>query len=206
MRRFGTVLFSILFAVGTVAAGAQVVPTATGRQVSLTVGGMASVFQPDYEGAWVIQSDPSVSCQVGYYCAPLAQNSQALFGAGAYIDLKVNRWVQFEAEGRWQRWNQYAGIHQDSYLAGPRLPLYRFKKATVYAKTLFGFSNMDFGFFGNYGHANFTDFAFGGGVDLKLTKRLTLRPADFEYQYWPWWGNSSLSPYGASVGMSYRIF
>jgi hypothetical protein len=200
MRRFGAVLFSILLAAGAVAARAQVVPSATGRQVSLSAGGMASIFQPDFAGEWQYEL-PCGSCY------PAAQaSSQPLFGAGAYVDLKVNRWVQFEAEGRWQRWNQYAGIHQDNYLAGPRLPLHRFGRATVYGKTLFGFSRMDFGYFSGYGHGNFTDFAFGGGIDVKLTKRLTLRPVDFEYQYWPWWGNSSISPYGASVGLSYKIF
>ncbi|MFY9855960.1 MAG: outer membrane beta-barrel protein [Terracidiphilus sp.] len=209
MRRFAAVVFPILLAVGTIAATAQVVPSATGRQVSLSAGGMASIFQPDFEGYWVVQANPSQPCYQGVYCIPISQTSQfPLFGAGAYLDLKVNRWVQFEAEGRWQRWNQYADIHQDNYLAGPRLPLYRFGRATIYGKTLFGFSKMDFGYLlGSLtGKAQYTDFAFGGGVDVKLTKRLTLRPVDFEYQYWPWWNNSSISPYGASVGMSYKIF
>ena len=200
MRRFGAVLFSILLAAGAVAAGAQVVPSATGRQVSLSVGGMASIFQPDFAGEWQYEL-PCGSC----YPAAQASN-QPLFGAGAYVDLRLRRWVQIEAEGRWQRWNQYEGIHQDNYLIGPRLPLYRFGRATVYGKTLFGFSRMDFGYFSGYGHGNFTDFAFGGGMDVKLTKRLSLRAADFEYQYYPKWSNSSLSPYGASVGIGYKIF
>ena len=55
-------------------------------------------------------------------------------------------------------------------------------------------------------NGKFTDIAFGGGVDIKLTKRISLRAADFEYQYYPFWGNTTLSPYGASVGMSYKIF
>lgn len=200
MRRFPKVCFWILFATGAVTAGAQVVPTAVGRQASLSVGGMGSVFQPDFAGDW---QNP---CTV-FSCFPLAEASpQPLFGAGVYVDWKVNRWVQVEAEGRWQRWNQYEGIHQDNYLIGPRLPLYRFGRATVYGKTLIGFSKMDFGYFSNYGHGSFTDFAFGGGMDVKLTKRFTFRPVDFEYQYMPWWGNSSISPYGASVGVSYKIF
>lgn len=56
------------------------------------------------------------------------------------------------------------------------------------------------------GSGTFTALAFGGGMDVKLTKRLSLRALDAEYQYWPRWSNSSLAPYGASVGMSYRIF
>jgi len=59
---------------------------------------------------------------------------------------------------------------------------------------------------GRVGHGRFTAFAFGGGVDVKLTKRLSFRALDAEYQYWPTWGNSTLSPYGASMGIGYKIF
>lgn len=209
MRRFGALLFPVLIAGIAAAASAQVVPSATGSQVSLTAGGMASIFQPDFEGSWVIQANPTQQCETGFYCVPVTQTSSyPLFGAGAYVDLRLTRWVQIEAEGRWQRWNQFQGIHQDNYLIGPRLPLRRFGKATVYGKTLFGFSKMDFGAFqgASAGHGTFTDFAFGGGMDVKLTRRLSLRAVDFEYQYMPWWGDSSISPYGASVGIGYKIF
>ena len=181
----------MLFA-GAVAAGAQVVPSATGRQVSITAGGMASAFQPDFAYNW----------QNNY---PVAQaGPKPLLGVGAYVDIRLRRWVQFEAEGRWMRWNQYQGIYQDNYLIGPRLPVYRFWKATVYGKALAGYSKMSFDTFGD--HGKFTDIAFGGGVDIKLTKKISFRAVDVEYQYYPWWGNTTLSPYGASVGVGYKIF
>jgi hypothetical protein len=189
MRRFSAFLFTILLFAGAVTAGAQVVHSATGRQVSITAGGMASIFQPDFIGGYDAQA-----------------SNQPLFGAGAYVDVRLRRWVQFEAEGRWSRFNAYDGITQDNYLIGPRLPVYRFWKATVYGKALGGFSKMNFGY--NFGdaHGQYTDFAFGGGMDIKLTKRISLRAADVEYQYWPWWEGSKLSPYGASVGIGYKIF
>jgi hypothetical protein len=196
MRRFSSLFFSILLLAGAFA-GAQVVHTATGRQVSITAGGMASGFQPDFIGNY----DSN-----GF----IAQSSnQPLFGAGAYVDVRLRRWVQFEAEGRWLRWNAFQGITQDNYLIGPRLPVYRFWKSTVYGKALGGFSKMNFGpYFGNQS-GQYTDFAFGGGMDIRLTKRISLRAADVEYHYWPWWGgngNTKLSPYGASVGIGYKIF
>jgi hypothetical protein len=195
MRRFSSLLFSILLFAGAVAACAQVAPSATGRQVSITAGGMASIFQPDFTGGY--DSNGNVIAQT---------SNSPLFGVGAYVDLRLRRWVQIEAEARWMRWNQYEGIYQDNYLIGPRLPVYRFRRATVYGKALTGFAKMNFGSnFGNYS-AKFTDIAFGGGVDVKLTKRISLRAADVEYQYYPWWSNSPLWPYGASVGMSYKIF
>jgi hypothetical protein len=199
MRRSAFVLSCILLAAGAASARAQVVPTATARQVSVTAGGTISIFQPDFAGVW---SDRSP-----YY--PVAQSSNyPLFGAGAYVDVKLSRWIQLEAEGRWQRFNQYANIYQDNYLAGPRVPVYHFWKAAVYGKVLGGFSNMNFGtLYGQpAGHGRFTDIAFGGGMDVKLTRRLSIRALDVEYQYWPEWGNSTLSPYGASVGIGYRVF
>ena len=89
---------------------------------------------------------------------------------------------------------------------GPRIPVYHLWKATVYGKALGGFSNMNFGEEFQNTRIRYTDFAFGGGVDVKLTKRISLRAADVEYQYYPKWANSTLSPYGASVGIGYTIF
>jgi hypothetical protein len=187
MRRFSSLFFSILLFTGIAAAGAQVVPSATGRQVSITAGGIGSIFQPDYTGYGIAQA-----------------SNQPLYGVGAYVDVRLRRWVQLEAEGRWSRFNAFEGITQDNYLIGPRLPVYHFWKATIYGKALGGLSKMNFG--SGIGTGQYTDFAFGGGVDVKLTKRISLRAADVEYQYYPWWGNSTLSPYGASVGVGYKIF
>ena len=197
MRRSSSVLFAILLFSGAVGSSAQVIPSGTGRQVSITAGGMASIFQPDFIGGYDTN---------GF----IAQASnQPLYGVGAYVDVRLRRWVQFEAEGRWSRFNAYDGITEDNYLIGPRLPVYHFWKATVYGKALGGLSKMNYGydFYGNpIGTGRYTDFAFGGGLDVKLTKRISLRAVDVEYQYMPWWGNSSISPYGASVGMSYKVF
>jgi opacity protein-like surface antigen len=155
---------------------------------------MASIFQSDYAGM-LNQS----------FTEPVAGASPyALFGAGVFVDVKFKRWVQLEAEGRWLRFNQYGGIRQDNYLIGPRVPVLHFWRSSVYAKALGGYAKMNFDSLGDKG--SFTDLAFGGGMDVKLTKRLSLRAADFEYQYYPKWGNSSLSPYGASVGIGYKLF
>jgi hypothetical protein len=210
MRRFGAVLFSILFAAGAVCVRAQVVPSATGRQVSITAGGMASIFQPDFEGDWTFTCtslcSPLSTSSTGYYSPVAGASSQPLIGAGAYVDLRLRRWFQIEAEGRWLRFHQYEGIHQDNYLIGPKIPVYHFRNATIYGKALGGFSKMNFGDFSGNASGQYTDFAFGGGMDVRLTKRIRLRAADFEYHYWPWWNNSSLSPYGASVGIAYKFF
>jgi len=169
----------LLFAAA--ASNAQVVPSASGRGLSLTAGALGSAFQPDYAGAGVEQTSPN-----------------RLYGVGAYVDLRLTRWVQFEGEGRWLRYNQYLGITEDNYLIGPRLPIHRFGRATPYAKVLVGLASGSF----LAGHA--TSLAFGGGVDYRLTKRISVRAIDFEYQRWN--VTPTLYPYGISAGVGYKIF
>ncbi len=189
MRRFAVVLFTCLLGTGAVTASAQVVPAATRSKLSLTVGGLGSMFQPDYAGLGMAQSGPN-----------------HLYGLGAYVDVKFSRWVQAEAEGRWLRFNQYLDINEDNYLIGPRVPIHTFSvlRATPYAKVLFGMGRMTFE--NDYAWGRFSDIAYGGGVDLQVTRRISVRPFDFEYQQWPNWVNGTLHPYGVSVGIGYKVF
>ena len=177
----------ILLVAHTSPLNAQVVPSATGPQFSIIAGGMASAFQPDYAGGFVSGA-----------------SGNRLYGAGAFVDVKFNRWFQVEAEGRWLRFNQFVDINETNYLIGPRLPIHRFGRFTPYVKALVGYGLMNFEF--NEATGRFTALAYGGGVDVNLTRRISAR-GDFEYQQWPLWiGNEELYPYGASVGISYRIF
>jgi Outer membrane protein beta-barrel domain len=191
MKRSLVFLFlSSLLAAGTLSVRAQVVAAATGRQLSVTAGGMFSVFQPDYTGGGVASTAPN-----------------RLYGLGTYVDVKVTRWVQFEAEGRWLRFNQLDNINESNYLIGPRLPIHKlhFWRATPYAKALIGLGDMNFEF--NEATGRFTDIAYGGGLDVKLNRKISVRAVDFEYQQWPKWiNNDQLQPYGVSVGVGYKIF
>ncbi|MGO9318011.1 MAG: outer membrane beta-barrel protein [Terracidiphilus sp.] len=194
LRRSIVASFFFFFAAGALSARAQAVPSAYAQRFTVNVGALGSVFQPDYSGAGVAHTGPL-----------------RLYGDGAYMDLKLTRYAQIEAEARWLRFNSYINIREDNYLIGPRLPFekLRFKWATPYAKVLIGISKMNFEYNGAYGH--YTDIAFGGGVDVKLTRRLTIRAFDIEYQKWLGWPdipgipNSTLSPYGGSVGVSYKV-
>ena len=200
MKRSSFLLSCLLLAVAAPSATAQVVPSAEGNRVSVTVGVTGSVFQPDYAFDWACGAS---TCPPGLYY-PVAQASNyPLIGPGAYVDVRLRRWIQFEGEARWMRFNRYADIHQDNYLAGPRIPVYHFWKANLYGKALGGFSRMDLG---AGVHGSFTTVAFGGGMDIKLTRKISIRAFDGEYQYWPSWGNSKLFPYGASAGIGYKIF
>jgi opacity protein-like surface antigen len=218
--RKSAALFCILLATCAASAGAQAVPSATARHLSITAGGTASVFQPSYSGDWAAETVPVSPCYPNSVCNPVANRSPyPLFGIGAYVDLRFTHWIQLEAEGRWMRYNQNnptgttnGGIYFDNYLVGPRVPLHRIWKANPYAKALVGYGKMNLGYYPGLcsgdcvAAGRFTALAFGGGADIKLTRRVSLRALDVEYQYWPQWGNSSLAPYGVSVGVGYRIF
>jgi opacity protein-like surface antigen len=193
LKRSLAALFLVIIVLAAASASAQVVPSATKGQFSLTAGGLASAFQPDYAGGVDRQGNP------------IAQTSpNRLYGIGAFVDVRFRRWFQVEAEGRWLRFNQFVDINEDNYLIGPRVPIhtFHFMRATPYAKVLAGFGRMNFQ--NNEAWGRFTAIAYGGGVDFKLTRRISAR-GDFEYQQWPNWLNSSLYPYGVSAGVSYRI-
>ncbi len=180
MKRSILAFFCVVAFFAIVSAHAQVVPAATASRFTVSAGGMGSRFQPDYADAGV------------------AQTSQALYGAGVYVDAQFNRWFQVEAEGRWLHFNEYLGIDENTYLIGPRIPIATFHRVTPYGKFLFGLGN------GSFLNGNTLVLAYGGGVDYRLTRRFTLRAFDFEYQSWR--VDPTLSPYGESVGISYRIF
>jgi hypothetical protein len=158
---------------------AQVAPAGLKSPFSLTVGGTASAFKPDY-----------IDNKLG--------------GIGAYVDVNLFHGIGIEAEGRWQRFNEVDGISQDNYLIGPRVKVLHFWKFRPYAKALAGFSSMNFE--NDIAHGHFSTVAFGGGVDLQLTRRWSVRAFDAEYQIWPKFLDGTLKPYGASVGIGYRVF
>jgi hypothetical protein len=166
-----------------VSAHGQVVSSATERVFNIRAGAFASAFQPDYAGGGIAYASP-----------------QRLYGVGGYVDARFNRWVQPEAEVRFLRFNEYLGIDQNTYLIGPRIPITTFHRLTPYGKFLIGFGT------GSASWLNGTALVTtaGGGVDYRLSRKFTLRAFDFEYQRWS--VTPTLWPYGASVGMSYKVF
>lgn len=183
MKRSFVVFLGLVFAAGVFSAQAQVVPAATGRRLVVNAGGEASAVQPDYWGTGVAGASP-----------------YKLYGIGAYVDGDFTRWIQIEAEGRWSHWNQYAGIAQNTYMIGPRVPVIEnWKGLTPYGKFLIGWGS------GPFLTGRATTWAYGGGVDYHLRhSKFTLRCFDFEYQDWR--VTPTLHPYEGSVGLSYKVF
>jgi hypothetical protein len=181
MKRCVVFLLPILFFAATISGFAQVAHSASGRRAHLFAGGEGSVYQPDYAGEGVAQASP-----------------QRLYGIGAYVDATFTRWVGLEAQGRWLHWNEYAGINENSYSIGPRVPVGTFKRFTPYGKFLVGMGS------GSFLTGRTTVLTYGGGVDYRLSNRFSIRAVDFEYQ--TWYVQPHLNPYGGSAGISYRIF
>lgn len=171
-------MYAVLSAWAACDVQGQVAPSAFKSSLSLTAGGMVSLYNPDY-----------VDYKLG--------------GIGGYVDLNVFHGYGIEAEGRWQHFHEYYGMSQDNYLLGPRKQIFHFWKARPYVKVLGGFTNMNFG--GDIGTGRFTTIAFGAGADIRLDRRWSVR-GDYEYQWWPDFLGDHLDPNGVSVGMSYRIF
>ncbi|HET7103605.1 MAG TPA: outer membrane beta-barrel protein [Terracidiphilus sp.] len=190
MRNYLFLLVCTVLATGAWSARAQVVPSASKVQSSLQVGVMGSWFQPDYAGGGVPMASP-----------------QHLGGFGAYADFGLSRWVRIEGEARFSRWNQYLAIHQDNYLLGLNVPIHTFGPVTPYGKLLFGMTRMNFEY--NLTTCRCATIAYGGGADVRLNQRWSVRAIDFEYQQLPNWVSGQpdqLHPYGFSAGIAYHVF
>lgn len=197
---------------------AQTTYSASRSPFSLSVGGTASIFQPDYVGG-LTEQKTGLGIQYG------------LIGVGTFVDVRFRRWVQIEGEGRWSNFNINeilatnslgatiitTDVSESNYFIGPRIPLHHFRRFTPYAKGLIGIgrthTNSDL--LSNAGGFGGLAWAYGGGVDYKVSKRLSIRAFDVEYQNWNLSVRNtttdhlysfSVHPYGASAGVSYRIF
>jgi opacity protein-like surface antigen len=182
MKSFVSAFFCLFLVSAASSVSAQVAPSAYREGMSIHVGGEASVFQPDYFGSGIAQTSPN-----------------RLYGPGAYFDLHLSRWLQIEGEGHWLRFNEYQNIGENTYLIGPKVPIREFHRWVPYGKGLIGWGSGP-----GWLNGRATTIAYGGGVEYRLSRRLTIRAADFEEQYWR--TLPTLHPYGLSAGVSYRVF
>jgi hypothetical protein len=170
-------LLAILFLIPR-AASAQVVAAGDAGGYNLTVGATAT---GDY---------------LGY-------GSRKMLGVAAIADLDTKRRIGIEGEAQWLMFHQTANVHTTTYLIGPRYHL-TFGRFQPYVKGLIGFGQFNYPY--NLGTDN--DFVVepGGGLDFRVTRRLRIRVADFEYQIWPGFHYGTLGSYGLSTGIRVRIF
>jgi opacity protein-like surface antigen len=164
--------------------GAQAVPSATARRLTIWAGGEYSNFQTDFE-------------------------SQRMGGLGAYADFDRTPHWGAEAEARWFRFGGGSGQTAANYLLGGR---YRFPRAhskvVPYAKFLAGSGVMKYP--GGIGHGSYFAYTPGAGVGFHASLRISFR-VEYEYQRWPaapgfpGVPSHGLSPNGFSVGVAWRL-
>jgi hypothetical protein len=169
---------------------AQVFPAAEGSRGSLWVGVALSTFNPDYGCA---NSNP-FSC-----------GGQQLLGIAPSVDANhlLPYRIGLEGEAQFLHWRGPGPLTESSYLVGPRMPLWRYRVATLNAKFLLGDAHMSLpkGAIGNGDHFAYAP---GAGVDVRVTRRINAR-VDYECQIWPTFARSGLTPNGFSFGVSYAL-
>jgi hypothetical protein len=183
-RAIFTVLILAICLAAAGPARAQVVPEGDQDGLSLSAGGVASA-------------------------STLQLGDRKMLGITAFVDADTHRRIGIEAEGRWLEFHQTANVHAETYSIGGR---YHFdvRRFQPYAKGLVGFG--DFNYQYNLGTGSYLVITAGGGLDYRLTHRIYIRAADFEYQDWPQFNygppNSvgSMTSLGVSTGIRVRIF
>ncbi|MDQ2832958.1 MAG: porin family protein [Acidobacteriota bacterium] len=99
-------------------------------------------------------------------------------------------------------------IAENTYLIGPRYRL-DYGRFHPYAKALVGIGTFQYqqGSLG-HGYANGGTFKYfvygvGGGLDIKATEHINVRAIDLEYQEWPGYATSGLTPVVTTIGVAY---
>ena len=176
VKLFGGVM---LVGAASVSSFGQASYTADGPGTYIAVGGTFSAYESDY-------------------------GKRLMGGPTVFVDGNLYRRIGIEAKASWLNYHTDDGTKEQTYLIGPKISL---KGRTVrpYAKLLAGRGEFEFPF--GYAHGSYFVAAPGAGLDWRVSRsRLSIRVIDFEYQIWPGFSYGPLHPYGASMGLSWRVY
>jgi len=108
-----------------------------------------------------------------------------LHGGSASVAYNAKNWLSGVADFGGYHANNILGSGVDgtfsTYLFGPRISYRHHERFTPFAQTLFGVAHASGSGFGSSGTSNAFAASFGGGVDVKVFHRLSLRAAQVEY-------------------------
>ena len=127
---------------------------------------------------------------------------EATYGPSLFVDVDFLRHLGVEAEGHLGGVISPDDIGENSYLAGPRAFLRR-NRFTGYGKLMLGrgiITNQLYNLSSSY-----NIYAYGGGLEYRAARRITVRAIDFEMQKWSAFPPNGLSPLVITVGASYII-
>ena len=120
------------------------------------------------------------------------------------------RGLGLELEARDINWSAPRTLPGHRMTTGSGGPIYewrdwhRFPRIRPYAKFLIGYGSIDFpGNAPNYNHDTRTVYSPGGGVNVLVWNRFSVR-GEYVYQFWPnLFGHGSLTPNGFTIGTVY---
>jgi Outer membrane protein beta-barrel domain len=126
-----------------------------------------------------------------------------MLGVTGFVDADGRRRLGIEAEGQWVEFHQSADVHIETYSIGVR---YHFVEGRFqpYVKGLVGFGDFNFPY--NLATGRFLAVTGGGGLDIRLSRRIYIRAVDFEYQSWPQFTFGAMTTLNASAGLRVRVF
>lgn len=142
------------------------------------------------------------------------------FGSPAFQDTPtyVEGFTVFGNLGLTGRLGAQVDLHLDSYLTpidigentfliGPRFSVLREDRANVYVKGMGGLGRFAYqaNTYLNPHSDTYGVFAFGGGVEYRLSRSIDLRAIDLEFQTWPGFPSGSIHPVVASIGFAWRL-
>ena len=136
----------------------------------------------------------------GYY---LQYGERKMLGITGFVDVDSRSPFGLEFEGRWLEWNQTALVHTETFSAGPRYH-HDFGNLQPYAKGMLGYGYFNFPY--NLAQGQYLTVTAGGGLDYHIRRRIYIRAADIEYQYWPQFTYGGMSSFGVSAGLRVRVF
>ena len=178
LRQF---LASLIFASLSIAVHAQA-DHAAERLAVVQVGGGVSLVQPDYENS-------------------------SIKGYSIYGDFDFSPHFGIEGDIHMATVITPNDIGESSYLIGPRYVFHR-GRFHPYAKALLGVGVFTFEpvyVSSSSSSSTHKMYAFGGGLDIAVKRHLNVRAIDMEYQRWPGFGPSGLTPLAFTVGAAYSF-
>jgi hypothetical protein len=157
----------------------QAVPTASRALGAVQVGVGGTFVSPDY-------------------------TTETAKGLAIYADVDLTHHVGVEGDVHFASLITPNDIGENTYLIGPRYVIQR-QRLNFYGKLLFGIGQFQFqqGSYGNGTSATYGVYAFGAGLDVRATHHINVRAIDFEYQKWPGFAPSGLTPTAITVGVAY---
>lgn len=151
----------------------------------------------------------SFQAGLGYTIADPDYGPKRIQGVSVFADYDFGMYFGIEADAHIVELETPTDFAENSYLGGVRFILPYRQRVKLYGKALAGTGNFrvletqdNQGRF----NGNYLTYAFGGGVDLAVTRKIVIRAIDLEYQKWPNYDNGGgLTPLLYTFGVAYHF-